>query len=182
MSDTNVDVPYTPIVGTLGYVYDRDADSVLLVHRNKRSGDEHLGKWNGLGGKLEPGEDLASGMRRELLEEAEIVVTSMSLRGTISWPGFGVNGEDWFGPVFLIDGWTGVPPTSNAEGDLAWIPLSRLLQACSDDELARRAADLPMWEGDRHFLPLVFDADPRPFHGVMPYAEGRPQRWSYERW
>ena len=182
MSDTNDGVPYTPIIGTLGYVYDRDSESVLLVHRNKRINDEHLGKWNGLGGKLEPGEDLASGMRRELREEAEIAVTSMTLRGTISWPGFGANGEDWFGPVFLIDGWTGTPPSSNAEGDLAWIPVARLLQACSDDVALRRAADLPMWEGDRHFLPLVFDADPRPFHGVMPYAEGRPQSWSFERW
>ncbi len=175
-------MPYTPIVGTLGYVFDRAACSVLLVHRNKRSGDEHLGKWNGLGGKLEPGEDLATGMRRELLEEADIVVTSMQLRGTISWPGFGANGEDWFGPIFLIDGWTGTPPASNVEGDLAWIPLDRLLAACSDDLGERERADLPMWEGDRFFLPLVFDEDPRPFHGVMPYSGGRPASWSFERW
>ena len=26
-------------------------------------------------------------------------------------------------------------------------------------------------DGDRHFLPLVFDADPRAFHGVMPYRD-----------
>ena len=88
-------MPYTPIIGTLGYVFDHTARSVLLVHRNKRSGDEHLGKWNGLGGKLEPGEDLASGMRRELLEEAHIVVTSMRLRGTISWPGVGKFKISW---------------------------------------------------------------------------------------
>lgn len=175
-------MPYTPIIGTLGYVFDRADESVLLVHRNKRSSDEHLGKWNGLGGKLEPGEDLASGMRRELHEEAAIDVISMVLRGTISWPGFGANGEDWLGPIFLIDGWTGTPPASNAEGDLAWIPLTRLLQACKDDPSERHAADLPMWEGDRFFLPLVFDADPRPFHGVMPYADGRPQSWTFERW
>ena len=41
--------------------------------------------------------------------------------------------------------------------------------------------ELPMWEGDRHFLPLVFDADPRPFHGVMPYRDGRMQSWRYSR-
>ena len=175
-------MPYTPIIGSLGYVFDHTARSVLLVHRNKRSGDEHLGKWNGLGGKLEPGEDLASGMRRELLEEAHIVVTSMRLRGTISWPGFGANGEDWFGPIFVIDSWTGTPPESNVEGDLAWIPVERLRAACSDDPVEREAADLPMWEGDRYFLPLVFDDDPRPFHGVMPYSDGRPASWSFERW
>lgn len=175
-------MPYCPILGTLGYVFDRDRDSVLLVHRNKRAGDEHLGKWNGLGGKLEPDEDLATGMRREIREEAELEVTSMTLRGTMSWPGFGANGEDWFGPVFLIDGWRGAPPAHNAEGDLAWIERSRLMRACDDDASVRAAADLPMWEGDRHFVPLVFDDDPRPFHGVMPYRDGRPVSWHHERW
>jgi 8-oxo-dGTP diphosphatase len=60
-----------------------------------------------------------------------------------------------------------VPPR-NAEGDLVWVERERLMA-------------LPMWEGDRHFLPLVFDSDPRPFHGVMPYREGRMQSWSYSR-
>lgn len=173
--------PYTPIVGTLGYVLDRRAGAVLLVHRNARSDDEHLGKWNGLGGKLEPDEDVASSLRRELQEEAEIEVTSMRLRGTISWPGFGANGEDWLGFVFLVDGWDGTPPASNPEGDLAWVPLDRLLAACDADPEVRSGAALPMWEGDRHFLPLVFDDDPRAFHGVMPYAAGRPTGWSFTR-
>lgn len=175
-------MPYCPILGTLGYVFDRSAQSVLLVHRNKRPGDEHLGKWNGLGGKLEPDEDVAAGMRREIREEAGLEITSMTLRGTVSWPGFGANGEDWFGPIFLIDGWRGTPPSHNAEGDLEWIALSRLLRACDANDDVRRAADLPMWEGDRHFVPLVFDDDPRAFHGVMPYRHGRPVSWSHERW
>jgi 8-oxo-dGTP diphosphatase len=41
--------------------------------------------------------------------------------------------------------------------------------------------DLPLWDGDRHFLPLVFDDDPRGFHGVMPYHEGRMVSWDYSR-
>jgi 8-oxo-dGTP diphosphatase len=40
---------------------------------------------------------------------------------------------------------------------------------------------LPLWGGDVHFLPLVFDTDPRPFHGVMPYREGRMVSWNYTR-
>ena len=39
--------------------------------------------------------------------------------------------------------------------------------------------DLPLWEGDRFFLPLVFDPNGRPFHGVMPYRDGRPVSWTY---
>ena len=40
---------------------------------------------------------------------------------------------------------------------------------------------LPMWEGDRFFLPLVFDDDPRIFHGFMPYDDARPISWHYSR-
>lgn len=179
--------PYTPILGTLGYVWDRPTDQVLMVHRVARRDDEHFGKYNGLGGKLERHEDVASGMRRELHEEAGIEVTSMYLAGTVNWPGFGRQGEDWLGFVFVIDGWTGDPPAENAEGDLSWVPRARLLQACSDDVTERDAADLPMWDGDRWFLPMVFghtgaDGRAAPFHGVMPYADGRPTSWTVERW
>ncbi|MDH4147694.1 MAG: 8-oxo-dGTP diphosphatase [Acidimicrobiia bacterium] len=175
-------MPYTPIVGTLAYVVDRDARTVLLVHRTARADDEHLGKYNGLGGKLEADEDVAAGMRRELREEASIEVSAMALRATISWPGFGPNGEDWLGFVFVVDGWRGTVPDRNPEGTLHWVPLDRLLAACAEDPEVRAAAALPMWEGDRWFLPLVLDDDPRPLHGVMPYSGGRPTGWRYERW
>ena len=161
-------MPYTPILATLGYVLSPDRRRVLMVHRNARSGDHHLGKYNGLGGKLEPGEVVVAGMRREIREEAGIDCTRLQLRGTISWPGFGKQGEDWFGFLFVIDAFEGEPPARNAEGDLEWVPVEAL-------------AGLPLWEGDRHFLPLVFDADPRPFHGVMPYQAGRMVSWSYSR-
>jgi 8-oxo-dGTP diphosphatase len=41
------------------------------------------------------------------------------------------------------------------------------------------AGAVPMWESDRHFLPLIFADNPRPFHGVMPFAQGRAVSWSY---
>ncbi len=174
-------MPYTPIIGTLAYLWDRATDRVLLIHRNARAHDEHLGKYNGLGGKLEPLEDVVAGVRRELREEAEVELTGLALRGTVSWPGFGPNGEDWLGFIFRCEQWEGSPPEANEEGTLAWVPLARLLGACSPDEGERETAALPLWEGDRHFVPLVFDADPRAFHGVMPYRDGRPVDWRYER-
>lgn len=161
-------MPYTPIVGTLGYVLSPDQQQVLLVHRNARPDDLHLGKYNGLGGKLDPHEDVVAGMRRELREEASIEAIELTMRGTISWPGFGKNGEDWLGFIFLITRFSGEPPTSNVEGALEWVPLTRLL-----------ALDLPLWPGDHFFLPLVFSSDPRQFHGVMPYDQGQPVRWDY---
>ncbi len=161
-------MPYCPIIGTLGYVLSPAGDQVLMIHRNARAEDEHLGKYNGLGGKLEADEDVVAGMRREIREEAGIECDAMSLRGTISWPGFGKNGEDWLGFIFLITRWSGQPFERNPEGTLEWVPRASIM-------------DLPMWEGDFHFLPLVFDPDPRPFHGVMPYRDGRMVSWRYSR-
>jgi 8-oxo-dGTP diphosphatase len=159
---------YTPIVGSLGYVLSPDGERVLLVHRNAREDDQHLGKYNGLGGKMEPDEDIVGCMQRELDEEAGIRATEMTLRGTINWTGFGPQGEDWLGFVFLITAFEGTPREKNEEGTLAWHALDSIL-------------DLPMWEGDRHFLPLVFDEDPRIFHGYMPYDGGRPLSWDFTR-
>lgn len=161
-------MPYTPIIATLGYVLAPDRSSVLMIHRNARPADLHLGKYNGLGGKLEPEEDVVSGMRRELREEAAIEAEELILRGTVSWPGFGKDGEDWLGFIFLIPRFSGTPPARNAEGSLEWVPIERVLKL-----------DLPLWPGDRFFLPLVFGADPRQFHGVMPYRDGQPIGWHY---
>jgi len=159
-------MPYTPIIATLGYVLSPDSRAVLMIHRNARPGDQHLGKYNGLGGKVEPDEDVVAGMRRELREEAQIEATGLTLRGTVSWPGFGKQGEDWLGFIFVISAFEGEPIQRNSEGELQWVPIERLL-------------DLPLWPGDRYFLPLLFSPDPRQFHGVMPYADGQPVSWSY---
>ena len=153
---------YTPIIGTLGYILSPDGQETLLVHRNARTGDQHLGKYNGLGGKMHPDEDVVGCMRREIREESGLECTAMQLRGTINWTGFGPDGENWLGFIFLITAFSGTPLARNDEGDLAW-------------------QRLPMWEGDRYFLPLVFDHDPRLFHGFMPYANGLPVGWSYSR-
>jgi 8-oxo-dGTP diphosphatase len=139
-----------------------------MIHRNTRPEDLHLGKYNGLGGKLDPHEDVASGMRREILEEAGIAAEQLVLRGTINWSGFGKHGEDWLGFIFRIDTWSGTPVEANHEGTLEWVPLERLLRC-----------EVPLWEGDAKFLPLVFSEDPRQFHGVMPYEGGKMVSWSY---
>lgn len=158
-------MPYTPIVATLGYILSPDGERVLMVHRNKRDNDQHLGKYNGLGGKLDPLEDVVAGLRREVREEAGIEIDGIELRGTVSWPGFGKYGEDWLGFIFRIRHFTGEPHSENPEGSLEWVQRDRIL-------------DLPLWEGDRYFLPLVFSDDPRQFHGVMPYDGGRPVGWT----
>ncbi len=173
--------PYRPIVGTLVYLWDRERDAVLMIRRDARPDDDHYGKVNGLGGKLEVDEGVSEGLRREVHEEAGLELTDVTLRGTITWSNFGPKREEWLGFVFLSRAWEGEPPDSNPEGSLIWIDRHQLLRACHDDPAERAAANLPMWEGDRHFVPLVFDEDPRAFHGTMPYDADRPLRWTWER-
>jgi 8-oxo-dGTP diphosphatase len=159
---------FKPVLATLGYILSSDGSEILVIHRNKRPDDLHFGKYNGLGGRLEANEDIVSGMRREILEESGLVAESIALRGTISWPGFGKRGEDWFGFIFRIESWHGEASTGNHEGTLEWVPLASL-------------STLSLWPSDRLFLPMVFDDDPRPFHGYMPYHNGEMVSWSYER-
>ncbi len=159
---------YQPIIGTLGFVLSPDQQQTLLVHRIHRSHDAHFGKYNGLGGKMLPTEDVLSCMRREIMEESGITCLDLKLRGTINWTGFGPSGEDWLGFIFRIDKFSGVPYSANAEGPLTWQPINGL-------------ATLPMWEGDRYFLPMVFDQDPRIFHGYMPYHDTHPMGWTFSR-
>ncbi len=161
-------MPYTPIIGTLGYILNAAGDQVLLMHRNARKDDDHLGKYNGLGGKMDRDEDIATCMRREIKEESGLDVLDMHLKGTINWTNFGPKGEDWLGFIFLITKFSGTPFTDCPEGALEWVPLERLYA-------------LPMWEGDKHFLPLIFDGDSRPFHGYMPYDKATPMDWTFCR-
>ncbi|MEV4344790.1 8-oxo-dGTP diphosphatase [Actinoplanes sp. NPDC049596] len=156
------------IIATLGYVLSPDGDQVLMIRRDTRPDDLHYGKYNGLGGKLSPDEDVVSGLRREIKEESGLVASAVELAGTISWPGFGRNGENWFGFLFRVPTWTGTPLTGNDEGSLHWVPVADIL-----------AGKVPMWESDRHFLPLVFADSPTVFHGVMPFAQGHALNWSH---
>ncbi|MFI5843688.1 NUDIX hydrolase [Catenuloplanes sp. NPDC051500] len=156
------------IIATLGYVFSPDKREILMIRRDARPDDVHFGYYNGLGGKLEPDEDVVSGMRREILEEAGISCDTLDLAGTVSWPGFGRNGENWFGFLFRITAWSGTPLAANPEGTLVWTPVEDVL-----------AGAVPMWESDRHFLPLVFADRPRVFHGIMPFYAGRALSWTY---
>ncbi len=170
---------FQPIVGTLGYLWDQVTDEVLMVRRNARPDDDQFGKVNGLGGKVEIDEDVARAMGREIQEEAHVRVDEMSLRATITFSDFGPNREQWLVFVFLITSWTGEPVAVNEEGTLEWVPRIRLLAACQGDPSA--VEQLPMWAGDRNFVPLVFDDDPRVIHGTMPYDADTPLAWHHVR-
>ncbi|EFH86804.1 NUDIX hydrolase [Ktedonobacter racemifer] len=159
---------FQPILATLGYILSPDGKQILMIHRNKRPDDLHYGKYNGLGGRVEANEDIITGMHREIREESGLEADHMQLRGTISWQGFGKNGADWFGFIFLIDAWHGTAHSGNAEGTLEWVPRDTITA-------------LPMWPSDKYFLPMVFDGEPQPFHGHMLFHNGECLSWNYQR-
>jgi 8-oxo-dGTP diphosphatase len=127
-------------LATLGYV--RRDGHTLMLHRVKKAGDYHRGKWNGLGGKLLPGESPEECLRREVLEESGLTVEAATLRGIITFPNFdGV--DDWYCFVYTVEQVSGELAAS-PEGELRWIPDEGLL-------------DLNLWEGDRVFIPWLFE-------------------------
>ena len=125
-------------LATLCYV--RKGGSTLMIHRIKKHNDMHAGKWNGLGGKLEPGETPEECAIREIREESGLVVSNPLLKGFLTFPMFD-GSDDWYAFVFLVNQFEG-QLIDSPEGVLCWIP---------DDELL----DLNLWAGDRIFLPWL---------------------------
>ena len=122
-------------IATLCYV--RQAGKTLMVHRIKKANDMHEGKWNGLGGKLEPGETPEECSIREIQEESGLRVKHQTFKGMITFPGF-ANDEDWYTYIFVIDDFEG-ELIDSPEGRLEWI---------NDAELFT----LNLWDGDKVFL------------------------------
>ena len=111
----------------------------LMMHRVKKEEDENAGKWIGIGGHLEENESPEECIRREALEETGMNLTGLKLRGIITFilP-------DWGNELtFLYTAQTDAAGLKEcSEGVLKWIPIEDVM-------------DLPLWEGDRIFLPLL---------------------------
>jgi len=125
------------ILATLCYL--RHDHRTLMIHRVKRAGDIHAGKWNGLGGKCEPGESPEHCVVREVREESALQIQSPRLRGLLLFPGF--KGDHWYVFVFTAEQFSG-EIHENDEGYLEWIP---------DTELPA----LALWPSDQIFFPWL---------------------------
>ena len=73
----------TPLVGTLAYILDNQTDQVLLIRRNSRLDDDHFGKVNGLGGKVERNEHVLSGIDK-FLKKQELECSVKNLEESLS--------------------------------------------------------------------------------------------------
>jgi 8-oxo-dGTP diphosphatase len=147
----------TSQLATLCYL--RSEGRTLFMHRNSGPEDVHFGKWNGLGGKFMPGETPEDCVKREVLEESGLNIYSPAMAGILTFPDFS-HDKDWYVFVFTADTFDGALADSGNEGSLEWIP---------DEEVFQ----LSLWEGDRVFLPLVFEG--RFFSGMFRYSDGTLQ-------
>ena len=127
---------------TLCYIT-RGSD-VLMLHRVKKKNDINKDKWIGVGGKFEPEETPDECLLREALEETGLKLTSWRCRGVVTFLSEGGEGEYMY--LFTADGFEGTLKVCN-EGDLAWVSREFLYS-------------LPMWEGDRIFLELLWQDAP----------------------
>lgn len=148
------------VLSVLVYVF--HGDEILLIHRNKRdaTSDDHAGKWNGLGGKCEPGESMVDAAARELREESGLDLASQrfSFLGFIQFPLFKPHkNEDWNVGVFAVDASSAERAQALAspdEGTIHWKKISDI-------------PSLSFWPGDESFLPHVLKRES--FHGVVRY-------------
>jgi 8-oxo-dGTP diphosphatase len=88
-------------------------NQLLMLYRRKAP---NLHKWNGVGGKIEKGEDPEQSIRREVLEETGLTIMDPKYRGVVSWNnGVGMH-------VYTATKFEG-ELTPCEEGPLEWKPI-----------------------------------------------------------
>ncbi|NLC94565.1 MAG: 8-oxo-dGTP diphosphatase [Bacilli bacterium] len=128
-------------------------DQVLMMLRNKKKNDVHLHKYNGLGGKVEKGESMHDCVKREVYEEAGIILTNYKYIGKAIFKNFANSIGKEIMYCFVGYDYKNEIGECN-EGELQWIPKNKVLE-------------LPLWEGDKYFLMDIIEA--RPFTIFLHY-------------
>ncbi len=116
-------------------------EEVLLLRRAAWKTDGSAGKWQGVGGRLEPGETPRRCLLREVEEETGLRLAEASLRGVVDFRSDCFESERMF-----------LYTARSPEGQSA-------RESCPEGELSyvrwEDVPTLPAWEGDRVFLDLL---------------------------
>ena len=119
-------------------------DQVLMLHRIKKKNDINKDKWIGIGGKFEQNESPDECLIREAKEETGLTLTNWRCRGVVTFLNTECDGEYMY--LFTADSYEGQLKECD-EGDLQWVSRDFLYS-------------LPMWEGDKIFLDLLWQEAP----------------------
>ena len=137
--------PEFPIFSTTLCYLERD-DAYLMLHRIKKQDDYNHDKWIGVGGKFERFESPEDCLLREVKEETGLTLKRFRARGLLT---FIWGNMTEFIHLYTADEWTGEMVQGDAcrEGVLEWVPKDK-------------AAELPIWEGDKIFFRLLNEERP----------------------
>ena len=134
----------------------------LMLRRCKKKDDLNEGKWIAPGGKSEPGETPEQCARREVLEETGLTAGELTYLGVVHFRSDTWEDEEMH--LFVCSDFTGELVNDCPEGELAWVEEEKVM-------------DLPMWEGDRLFLPDVLSGRAG-IDLTVEYEGDRLVRWS----
>lgn len=125
---------------TLLFLIDPEESRVLLAMKKRGFG---VGKWNGVGGKVEQGEAVGDAVLRETLEEICVHVDASHLNAvaTLEFSFRGSPNDTIRVHVFTTTTWTG-EPTESEEMKPEWFSMSSLPFSS-------------MWVDDPYWLPQV---------------------------
>ncbi len=128
------------VLATLCYV--QKEDKVLLINFTKEGMSK--GKWNGVGGKINPGESPEEAVIREVKEETGLTIYNPKLKGILTFPEFFGQDEegDWRVFVFTATEFEGKYFTETHEGKLVWVKIDKVLE-------------LNVWRDDHIWFPLL---------------------------
>lgn len=127
-------------VQTLLFLIDQENSKVLLAMKKRGFG---VGKWNGVGGKVERGEAIGDAVIRETKEEIDVDVAPQDIEAvaTIKFSFRGSPHDTIQGHVFVAKKWSGEPIETEEMApewyDFGSIPYKK------------------MWIDDEHWLPQV---------------------------
>ncbi len=84
------------------------------------------GKWLGLGGKVEPGEDIVESAIREFQEETGLLILDPKLRGTFTW----IDRSELAGTLYIFTSseYEGDLIDECKEGVLSWMEIDKIDQ------------------------------------------------------
>lgn len=125
-------------------------DNKLLLIRAIRGISKS--KWNGPGGKIQPGETPEQCIIRETLEETGLTISNLFYHGLLTFHNAGENENALFSVhLFSTKKFSGTPTRQAGEGELSWFNLEELPMG-------------DMWADDQYWIPHMlkmekFDAE-----------------------